>query len=66
MFIVEVANYSPQIINRIKELDGVDSVRPIVNYAHHFSLVYLTGSGRNYSAHLSLLPQDSAVGFGFE
>jgi DNA-binding Lrp family transcriptional regulator len=36
MFIVEVANYSPQIINRIKELDGVESVRPIVNYAHHF------------------------------
>ncbi len=36
MFLVEVANYSPQIINRIKELSGVESVRPIVYYAHHF------------------------------
>jgi DNA-binding Lrp family transcriptional regulator len=36
MFIVDVANYSPQIIQRIKELDGVESVRPIVNYSHHY------------------------------
>jgi len=36
MFLVEVANYSPQIISRIKELEGVVSVRPIVYYAHHY------------------------------
>ncbi|MDO8055352.1 MAG: AsnC family transcriptional regulator [Candidatus Hermodarchaeota archaeon] len=36
MFLVEVANRSPNIINRIKEIDGVDSVKPIIYYAHHF------------------------------
>ncbi len=36
MFLVKVANYSPQIINHINELDGVESVRPIIYYAHHF------------------------------
>jgi Lrp/AsnC family leucine-responsive transcriptional regulator len=36
MFLVEVANRSPQIINRIKELDGVESVRPILYFSHHF------------------------------
>jgi hypothetical protein len=36
MFLVDVANYSPQIINRIKEIGGVESVRPIVYYAHHY------------------------------
>lgn len=36
MFLVEVANRTPQIINRIKALDGVKSVKPIVYYAHHF------------------------------
>ena len=36
MFLVERASYSPQIINRIKKLAEVESVRPIVYYAHHF------------------------------
>jgi DNA-binding Lrp family transcriptional regulator len=36
MFLVDVANRSPQIMNRIKEIDGVESVKPIIYYAHHF------------------------------
>ena len=36
MFLVKVANRSPQIVNRVQEIDGVDSVKPIIYYAHHF------------------------------
>jgi hypothetical protein len=36
VFLVKVANYSPQIISRIKQLEGVESVRPIIYYAHHY------------------------------
>lgn len=36
MFLVAVANETPQILSRIKDLKGVDSVKPIVHYAHTF------------------------------
>ncbi|MFX1244917.1 MAG: AsnC family transcriptional regulator [Promethearchaeota archaeon] len=36
MFLVKIANLSPQIINRIKELDGVESVKPVIYFSHHF------------------------------
>lgn len=36
MFLVDIANYSPEIIKRIKELKDVVSVRPIVYFAHHY------------------------------
>lgn len=48
MFLVDIANYSPEIIKRIKELEDVVSVRPIVYFAHH----YYPGLNERFWQHL--------------